>query len=78
MAHDGRNYKAKLKLEIDDLNKTYDNEMAVGWDKTDKRKKLVIQTNILNNKICFIVYNGGKHMGRFDDVKSALDVYNEL
>jgi len=78
MAHDGRNYKAKSKLEIDDLTKTYNNEIAVSWDKTDKRKKLVAQTNILDNKICFIVYNGGKHIGRFNDVKSALDVYNEL
>lgn len=41
-------------------------------------KELVLQTNILNKKVCFIVYNGGKHIGRFNDVKSALDVFNEL
>lgn len=29
MSHDGRNYKVKLKLEIDDLTKTYNNEIIL-------------------------------------------------
>ena len=78
MAHDGRVYRPKNKLTIKDFNKkVYCIDLASNWNK-ETLKRLALSTNIINNRVCFIVYNGDKTIGNFDNIQDALNVYNEL